>query len=567
MLNQELSEIFGQMAEVLEFIGDPKDVFRIRAYVNAGIALKEIGPEILKTMVFQKRLCELPGIGEGIAKKIEEYVKTGKILEYEHMKKLIPKGFFELLSVPSLGPKKIKALNKKLGISNIEDLKKAIKKGRVQSLPGFGERSAQKILEGIEMKQKNKGRMLLGDVYLTVSEVVKHLKNCKHVRQVEVAGSFRRCEETVGDVDILVTGSHASKIMGHFKKAPYVENVLSEGETKTSILTKDALQIDLRVVAPSQFGSALQYFTGSKKHNVHLRTFAKNRGFKLSEYGFFKGNKLVASKTEEECYRALGMQYIPPEMRTDTGEIEAAYKHEIPELVKIGDIKGDLHAHSDWSDARDSIENMAKMAIERGYEYIAITDHSPNLPITNGLTPDRLKQKKKEIDQLNEELPIKILFGAEVDILADGSLDYSDEILKNFDVVVASIHSRFNQDNTNRILKAIENPYVHIIGHPSGRMLGQREPYFLDYEKLFKHARDTGTVFEINSQYLRLDLQDVYIREAKRWGCCFSINSDAHSTGTLWFVELGVKWARRGWAEAEDIINTLPLARLKKALK
>lgn len=566
MVNQGLAEIFEQMAEILEFHGDPMDKFRIRAYQNAGMAIKE-APESLEKMAREKRLREIPGIGEGIAKKIEEYVSSGKISEFELLKKSVPKGFFELLAIPFLGPKKVKVLNQKLKIKNVEDLRKAIQGGKVQELPGFGLRSAEKILEGIEMKAKSRGRRPVGEVYLMVSEIVENLKKCKEVLEVVPAGSFRRLEETVGDIDILVTGKNHKKIMEYFVKQSYVSKLLVGGETKSSILTKNGIQVDLRVVLPNQFGSALQYFTGSKLHNVHLRTFAKNRGFKLSEYGFFKGKKLVASRTEEECYKSLGMQYIPPEMRLDTGEIEAAYRHELPELIELKDIRGDLHAHSVWSDGRNSIREMAEAAQNRGYEYIAMTDHSPSLVVARGLKLDRLLKKKREIDVLNEKLRIKILFGTEVDILADGRIDYPDEILKTFDIVVASIHSRFQQDNTERLLRAMENPFVHIIGHPSGRLIGQRNPYSVDYEKLFKKATETGTIIEINSQYLRFDLQDSCIREAKRWQCKFSINSDAHSVKGLWAMELGVKWARRGWAEKKEVVNTLPLAQLKKALK
>lgn len=567
MLNQELSDVFAQMAEILEFMADPKDIFRIRAYLRASLAIRELSSGMIEKFHKEKRLQEISGIGEGIAKKIDEYIKTGKIKEYESMKKMIPKGYFEMMRIPSLGPRKIKLLNKILGITNKDDLRKAIEEGKVQDLPGFGEKSARKILDGMQIESKNKGRILYGEVYLTVMEILNSLRKCKDIERVEVAGSFRRAEETVGDIDILATGKNSKKIMQFFTNLPYTLNVVAEGGTKTTILTKDLLQVDLRVVKPNQFGSALQYFTGSKQHNVHLRTIAKNRGFKLSEYGFFKGSKLVASETEEDCYRSLGMQYIPPEMRTDSDEIETAYRHELPKPVDLSDIKGDLHVHSKWSDGRDSIEDMALEAIKRGYEYIAITDHSPSLAITKGLKLDMLKKKKKEIDELNAKLPIKILFGTEVDILADGGIDYANDILKMFDIVVASVHSRFGQDNTERIVRAMENPFVHIIGHPSGRLIGQRNAYPLDYEKIFQSARDTGTVLEINSQYTRLDLLDSQIREAKKWGCKFSIDSDAHSVNTLWYLEVGVKWARRGWAQSEDIVNTFTFDELKKALK
>lgn len=566
MLNQELSEIFRNMAEILEFLANPSDRFRIRAYQNASLAILD-APEDIQKMAAEKRLKEIPGIGEGIARKIEEYIAYGKVKEFELLKRSIPKGFFELLAVPFLGPRKVKKLHEELGITNARDLKKAIDTGRVQALAGFGEKSAQKILEGIAMKEASKGRRLMGKVSGTVQAVLEVMKKCPDVSQVVPAGSFRRCEETVGDIDILATGKNQQKIISYFARQPFMKKILAEGETKISILTKNDLQIDLRVVSPNQFGSALQYFTGSKMHNVHLRTFAKNRGFKLSEYGFFKGEKLMASKTEADCYAALGMQYIPPELRTDTGEIEAAYRHEIPELIERADIRGDLHAHSAWSDGKYSIEEMALAAEALGYEYIAITDHSPSLIVANGLSLVRLRKKKKEIDTLNEKMKIRILFGTEVDILADGSLDYPDEILKTFDIVVASIHSRFGQDNTKRLIKAMSNPYVHILGHPSGRRIGKRQPYAVDYEKLFQHAAETGTVLEINAQPERLDLQSQYLREAKRWKCRFSIDSDAHTTKGLELMDVGVRWARRGWVEKADLVNTLSLKELKKALR
>lgn len=554
------------MAQILEFLGDPGDTFRIRAYKNVSESLLECA-EPLDMLVRERRLREIPGVGEGIGKKIEEFVNTGRVSEFELLKKSIPKGFFELLEIPFLGPKKLKVIHGELGVATIDELKKAIAAGNVAALPGFGEKSAQKLLEGIEIKAHAKGRRRIGEVYLTVNEIVENLKRCKEVIRVVPAGSFRRAEETVGDIDILATGKNHKAIMEYFKRQPYISKILAEGATKTSILTTDNLQVDLRVVNPQQFGSALQYFTGSKQHNVHLRTIAKNRGFKVSEYGFFKGEKLMASKTEEECYKALGMDFIAPELRTDSGEIEAAYRHELPRLIELSDIKGDLHAHSTWSDGISTIREMAIEAKARGYEYLAMTDHSPRLTVANGLTLDRLKKKKREVDALNDELEIQILFGTEVDILRDGKLDYPDEVLQQFDVVVASIHSLFEQDNTERMLRAMENPCVHIIGHPSGRLISERKPYVLDYERIFKKAAETGTVLEINGSFQRLDLQDQYIREARRFSCMFSINSDAHSAEGLWQMELGVAWARRGWCEAKDAVNTLKWEKLRKVLK
>lgn len=564
MINQELSQIFQTIADILEYQG--ANIFRIRAYKNAAIAILDVAENIEK-MAKEKRLLEIPGIGKGIAALIEEYVEKGNIGEFEMMKLSVPPGFIELIQIPSLGPKRVKILSERLGVSNVAELKAAIASGKVQELDGFGAKSAQKIIEGIDVKAESHGRFALGNVFSTVRSIIENLKKCPHVTRVEAAGSFRRCEETVGDIDILAASSEPQKVMEYFKSQKYVLKVIGSGDTKTSILTAKNLQVDLRVLEEKLFGSALQYFTGSKLHNVHLRTLAKARGFKLSEYGFLKGTKLVASETEEECYASLGLQYIPPELRTDTGEIEAAQKHAIPLLIDIKDIKGDLHAHSTWSDGNDSIEAMVAAAQKRGYEYLAITDHSPSLRIARGLTLDRLREKRKEIDSLKGKYFTEILFGTEVDILADGSIDYPDEILKQFDIVVASVHSRFKQDNTARILKAMENPYVHIIGHPSGRRIGLRPPYEVNYEKIFKKAVATNTILEINGQHERLDLRDIYIRQAKSFGCTFSINSDSHSASSLGLMDLGVRWARRGWVEPKDVVNTLPLYKLKAQLK
>ena len=569
MITQELAEIFDKMASAFEFFGNPGDGFKIRAYKNAALALVEVS-EPLERLVKEGRVREISGIGQGIAQKIEEYVTTGHVKEFEALQKQIPKEFFKLIEIPSLGPKKVRALYLTLGVETIDQLKKVLEEDKVKALPGFGAKSAQNILEGIGLQQENKGRHLIGEVYLTVTALLKTLRAHPAVDQAEVAGSFRRAEETVGDIDLLVTAKDANtipEIMRHFVTLPGVVKILGEGATKSSVITKEALQIDLRVVAPELFGSALQYFTGSKRHNVHLRSLAKARGYKLSEYGFFKGEELVASKAEEECYRSIGMQYVPPELRTDTGEIEAAEKGTIPQLIELSDIRGDLHTHSTWTDGNNTIEEMAASAQERGYEYIALTDHSPSLRVANGLTEAQLKEKRREIDELQDRFKVNILFGTEVDILPDGSIDYPDEILRQFDIVVASVHSRFNQDNTARIIAAMENPQVHIIGHPSGRLINQRAPYSINYEKIFKRAIETGTVLEINAQYRRLDLQDIYIRQAKEFGCLFSIDSDAHTTDSLGLMELGIRWARRGWIEKKNVVNTLTLAQLKKTLK
>lgn len=557
----KLVHLFETIADMIEYFDEPNSRFRVRAYRNIVEMLPEL-QEPIDTLVKEKRLTSIAGIGPAIASKIEEFINTGKIQEYELLRRAAPTDFERFLAIPFLGPRKLRAMVHNLKIDTIEDLIKEIKDHRVASLKGFGDKTEKKFLEGIERMKQTNVRRPIGLVYELVQTIVATLVTCDAVKQCSPAGSFRRFEETVGDVDILVSSLTPPTVTTFFKEQAFVDKVLVSGETKTSILTHDGLQVDLRIVHPDQFGSALQYFTGSKFHNVHLRTIAKSRGYKVSEYGFFHGDELVASKTEQECYSSLGMQFVPPELRTDTGEIDAAQKKMLPDLISLDQIKGDLHVHSNWSDGVHTIEQMVAAAQERGYEYVAITDHSPRLKVANGLTPERVKAKKHEIEKLQSKFDIKILFGTEVDILQDGGIDYPDEILKEFDVVVASVHSLFNQDNTDRIVKAMRNPYVHIIGHPSGRLLGQRDSYQVDYEKIFAAAFETNTVLEINGQFKRLDLIDVQIRQALSRGCMFSIDSDAHSTDSLVCLEFGVRWARRGWVTQENVVNTLPLEKL-----
>lgn len=572
MINQELAIIFEKMAHMLEFHGNPDDAFKIRAYKNVATLLLEIS-EPLHTLLKEGKLTTIPGIGQGIALKIKEYIEKGFITEFRLLQRTVPHDFFELIRIPTLGPKKVKMLFDKLNITTISDLKKALQENRIASLPRFGEKSAHNIDEGLAMLQQNMGRRLRGEVSPFVAMVIKILLEHPAISRAVIAGSYRRGEQTIGDIDILVTGTavtdtlQAKSIMDYCAHLPFVTKILGQGETKTSVITTDGLQVDVRLVEEKQFGSALQYFTGSKAHNVHIRNIAKARGLKVSEYGVFEGKKVIASKTEEQCYQAIGLAYIPPEIRTDRGEIEAAKKNAIPPLIECSNIRGDLHVHSTYSDGVHSIEKMVSYAQKMGYEYIAITDHSPSLKIANGLSVARLQEKKKEIEVLQDHYNIHILFGTEVDILVDGSIDYSDTILKQFDVVVASVHSHFQQDNTERIIRAMENPYVHIIAHPSGRMINVRNGYSLAYEKIFKKATETGTALEINAQPARLDLQDIYLRSAISEGCFFSINSDAHSIEGLTLIDNGVTWARRGWVEKKHVINTLPLSQLRRFFK
>lgn len=563
MHNQKLAEIFDHIADILELKGESSDKFRILSYRKAALIIREL-PNDLAEIKERGKLTEIPGVGESLAKKIEDYLKTGHVPLYEKLKKEYPPSLFELLSVPHLGPKKVKVLFEELGVTSIESLEEVIAKGVVATLPNFGEKTVENILEGIRIRKSVGSRRMLGQVYIMVEQLMDYLKKCPGIIQLAPAGSFRRKKETIGDIDLLATGKDPKKIVDYFLKHPDVSHVLAHGDTKGSVILSDAQQVDLRVLHEDEWGAALQYFTGSKEHNVQLRTMFKEQGYKMNEYGLFKDEKKIAGKTEEGFYEALGMQWVPPEMRENRGEIEAALKKELPVLIELADIKGDLHLHTSYSDGSNSILEMARAAQARGYEYLALTDHSPSLTVANGLSPERLKAKQKEIDEVQKKVDIHIFSGSEVDILKDGSLDYPDAILKELDFVVASVHSHFNQDNTERIMKAMENPHVHAIGHLSGRMIGVRDGYALDYSKIFKKAVETNTLIEINSQYMRLDLQEKYIHEAQKYGVKFIINTDSHQADSLWLMTLGVSMARRGWLRAKDVVNTYSLQDFKR---
>lgn len=563
MKNQEIAQIFDQMADIIELQDKSKDRFRITAYRNAARTLREISKDV-KTLLEEGKLQDLPGIGESLAKKIEEYLKTGKIKKHEQLKKTVSSSLLELLEIPHLGPKTVKTLHDKLKIKSLKDLEKALKTGKVEKLEHFGEKSAQNIKEGLKRRKESSKRIMLGEAYIIANYLIDQIKKCKEVKQISMAGSLRRMEETIGDIDLLASGKNPAKIINFFTELPDVKKILAKGDTKASVLLKQGRQADIRVIEPKCFGAALQYFTGSKQHNIHIRKIAKAKGLKVSEYGIFRKNKRLAGKTEEEMYKTLKMQLPPAEIREDIGEIEAAINQKIPKLIELEDIKGDFHVHTKWSDGQATIEEMAKEAEKHGYKYIGIADHSSELKIAHGLTVDRLMEQKQEIEKLNKKMRIKILHGAEINILPDGTLDYPDEILKKLDFVIVSIHSRFNQDNTERILKAMENPYVDILGHPTGRLMPIRDAYSLDLKKIFKKAEETGTILEINCQYQRLDLKDTYIREAKKYKVKFAISTDSHTDRAFWLISLGIGIARRGWLEAKDVINTYTLPKLKK---
>ena len=566
--NKKLAQIFEKMADILEFLGD--NPFRIRTYRRVAKVIENL-PMDIEEAIKSGYIDRLKGIGGATREKIEEFLKTGTIAKYEELRKKVPEELLELMDIPGVGPKTLKVVYEKLGVRTREDFLKALKDGSLASLPGFGPKKVEKILKGIELWQQAQERIPLVVAYPLAQKVVEHLRKevGPYIDNIAVAGSLRRMKETVRDFDILVSApkEHWQKIHDAFVRFPDIEDVQLHGQTKSTILLRDHhRQCDLRTVEPDSWGAALQYFTGSKHHNIRVREIAKEKGLKINEYGVFDAQtgEKVAGRTEEEVYAVLGMQYIPPEIRENSGEIEAALEHRIPKLVGYDELRGDLHMHSNWSDGMNTIEEMVKACIERGYEYMAISDHSQSARVANGLTPERFREQKKEIERLRKLYGdrIKILWSAEVDILPDGSLDLPDELLKEFDFVTASIHSRFNQDNTERIIKAMENPYVNLIGHPFGKQYGYREGYPLDFERVLEKAKETGTALEINSQ--REDLDSRHIRQAVQAGVKLVVNSDAHSVNQLWTTRIGLGLARRGWAKSGDILNTQPLEAIRE---
>ncbi len=580
MKNQELSKIFFDIANYLEIDGVS---FKPYAYRKVALSLESFEEDIGQIYVNGgiKALKVIPGVGEGIAKAIEEYLKTGKIKHFEELKKKMPFKVEELLKVEGLGPKKIKILYQKLGVKNLKDLEKAVKLHKIAPIFGFGEKTEKNIVQGLDFLKKNKGRFLLGEIMPTVKEVIKRLRNCEEIKEVSIAGSVRRQKETIGDIDILVVSENHKKTADYFVSMPEVEKVWAQGLTKCSVRfsakggSAPGGDIDLRMVPQKSFGSALQYFTGSKEHNIATRKIAIERGLKLSEYGVFRGEKYVAGRTEQDVYRAIGLLYIEPEMRENNGEILVATNGKLPNLIKQKDIKGDLHCHTIASDGENSIEEIVKKAIELGYEYVGISDHTKSLFITNGLNEKQLLKQHELIKKLNYKLQttnykLKILHGCEVNILPNGLLDIKDEVLKKLDYVIASVHSNMKmnkQEMTLRIIKAMENPNVDILGHPTGRWLGNRDEYQMDFDKILEVAKKTGVILEINSSPYRLDLNGINIRRAKAKGVKMIINTDSHLKEQLELIEYGIGQAHKGWAEKDDIINTLPLEKLLKCFK
>lgn len=565
MKNKEIAEIFSRMADILEFKGE--NLFRVNAYRKAARLIEDLAEDIEKISA-EDKLRQIPGVGEGMAGKIKQYLERGKISKYEELKKEIPEGLISLLAIQNLGPKILAQAHKELGVKNLADLKRVIRDGGLEKLYGMGKKKAENILRGIRLFTAAKERILLGKALPLAEEIIGELEKRAKIKDICPAGSLRRMEETIGDIDILATGKDVKKIIEEFTKLSPVKSILASGETKASVVIEGGIQVDLRVVEEDSYGSALQYFTGSKAHNIHLREMAKAKGMKISEYGIFKGGKKIGGKDEANIYAHLGLPLIPPEIREDTGEIEAGLKNTLPSLVEYEKIKGDLHIHSVFSDGSSTIEEIAGAAKKMGYEYLAICDHSQSAKYAGGLSIKQLLKEIEEIKSLNRRLKgIQILAGSEVDIKADGSLDFPDEILAKLDLAIAAIHSGFKQNVTERIIKAMHNPYVKIIAHPTGRLISRREGYEIDFDRILKEAAKSGTVLEINAYFDRLDLNDLNCRRAKEFGVKVSIDTDAHDLGQLWMLKLGVGTARRGWLTEKDVINCLSLTQLKNFLK
>ncbi len=565
MKNKELADLFERMADILEFKGE--NPFKINAYRKASRIIGDLTQDI-EEIAESGKLKDVPGIGEGMAQKIVEYLKTGKVSKYEEVRKGVSDELIAIMDIPGIGPKTLSMIHREKGISNLSQLERALEEGSLIGLFGIGEKKVENIKRGIQLLKQSKGRMNLGIAFPVAKRIVEALREKTGSRKIEWAGSLRRMRENIGDIDILATGPNKEKIIHTFTHLPEVKEVLASGETKASVIVEGGIQIDLRVVGEVSYGAALQYFTGSKAHNIHLRGIAKAKGIKINEYGVFKGEKKIGGKEEKDVYLSLGMDWIEPELREDRGEIEAAQKGGLPKLVQESEIKGDLHIHSNWSDGTSSIEEIARAAQKRGYQYVVICDHSKSLRIAHGLDESRLMEQIEEIDRINEKMKgFQILKGSEVDILADGKLDFPEKILEKLDIVIGAIHSGFKQDKakmTKRITRALENPYIHILAHPSGRLLGARDPYEIEIEELMEAAKKFGKALEINAYFERLDLNDIHCRKAKEMGIRVSIGTDAHHLDQMWMMSLGVAVARRGWLEDKDILNTFSLKEILK---
>lgn len=565
VVNATIAAIFDEIADLLDIQG--ANPFRIRAYRNGARTVGELGTDI-KTLIDRgTALTDIPGIGEDLANKIREILDTGRCAFLERLRKEVPPAVTELLRVPGLGPKRVRILWHDLDIQTPDELLRAAKAGRIRELHGFGAKTEQHIIDSVQARLGEARRFKLSVAAQYGEALAAHLQKLKGVSKVESAGSFRRMKETVGDLDLIVVASEGSAVMERFTRYDDVKEVLASGPTRGTVILKSGIQVDLRVIPAESYGAALQYFTGSKAHNIVIRRLAQERGLKVNEYGVYRDERRIAGDTEESVYRAVGLPWIPPELREDRGEIEAARAGELPKLVELTDLKGDLHAHSKASDGHNTIREMAQAAAARGLEYVAITEHSKRLTVAHGLDAVRLRKQIAEIETLNESLSgVTVLSGIEVDILEDGSLDLPDAVLVKLDLVVAAVHSRFDLPRarqTERILKALAHPHVRILAHPSGRLIGEREAYDVDMQQIIRAAREHHVALEVNAHPQRLDLLDTACRMAKDEGALVAIDSDAHSIFELDGLRFGVGQARRGWLEKKDVLNTRTLKQLR----
>ncbi len=565
--NTEIANIFEQIASMLSILDE--NPFKIRAYKKAALNILELNEDI-EDRVSRDDVTDIPGVGKDLGSKVKEYVETGEIAEFGKLQEKVPLEMTELLGILGLGPKTLALLYKELDVRGLEDLEKVLDGEEILNFKGLGQKKIDEIKRGIPLLKEKRERTHLGKALPLAESIKKEVEKIKGTEGTIIAGSLRRMRETIKDIDILTISDDTEKTVKEFTKLPFVKEVLASGSTKGSVLTNDGMQVDLRVVGPESYGGALQYFTGSQAHNVKLRTIASKEGLRINEYGIYRDEEKVAGETEKEMYCALGLPFIAPELREDRGEIEAAIEGNLPDLIELSDIKGDLHMHTTWSDGKATIQEMAEKAMELGYEYIAITDHSPSSTIANGLSIERLMEKKKELQAVNKKMKgINILMGSEVDIKMDGSLDYPDEVLKGLDVVIASVHSGFKMDRdtiTKRIVGALENPYVHALGHPTGRLINEREPYDVDIDQLIEAALRHDKALEVNASYLRLDLKDLHVRKAARAGVKIIISTDAHRPEQLLQMRFGTGTARRGWVEKKDVLNALKFTELSKWL-
>ena len=567
--NADIAAIFDEIADLLEI--EEANPFRIRAYRNASRTLQGLGEEAKTLLAQDEDLTRLPGIGKDLAAKIEEIVESGRCLALEKLRKASVPGLTELLKIPGVGSKRVHALYHELDIHTPEQLLRAARDGRLRQLAGFGEKTEARILDSLATRAPHTTRIKRALATQYARPLIEHLQQADSVKQMIVAGSYRRCMETVGDLDILVSAAHSASVMEHFAAYDEIAEVLSKGQTRATVILRSGLQVDVRVVRQSSYGAALYYFTGSKAHNIAIRRRAQQRGLKINEYGVYKNGAQIAGKTEASVFRAVGLPLIPPELRENRGEIEAAEAGALPKLVELTDLKGDLHAHTRATDGHNTLREMADAAKARGWSYLAITEHSRRLTVAHGLDEKRLLKQIDEIDRLNDELRgITVLKGIEVDILEDGRLDLPDRVLARLDLVIGAVHSQFHLSRarqTERILKAMAQPYFTMLAHPSGRLLQQREPYDVDMPRIIRQARRRGCFLEINAQPERLDLIDTYCQLARDEGVLLCINSDAHSVRDFDNLVHGVGQARRGWLEKKDILNTRPLRQLRTLLK